>query len=89
LGWRDVADLAELLVEAKDLGQDYGAEYLLTKYRKKRRLDQQGLYFFTDGLTRLYGLDNSLVSFVRQTGLAVVNKISPLKKFFMKKAMGI
>jgi 2-octaprenyl-6-methoxyphenol hydroxylase len=89
LGWRDVADLAELLAEAKDLGQDYGAEYLLTKYRKKRRFDQQGLYFFTDGLTRLYGLDNSLVSFVRQTGLAVVNKISPLKKFFMKKAMGI
>ena len=89
LGWRDVAAIADILVEAKDLGQDYGSEYLLTKYRKKRRFDQQGLYFFTDGLTRLYGVDNFLVSFVRQTGMAAVNKISPLKKFFMKKAMGI
>ncbi len=89
LGWRDVAVLAELLAEAKALGQDYGSEHLLTKYRKKRRFDQQGLYFFTDGLTKLYGVDNALVSFVRQSGMAMVNKVSPLKKFFMKKAMGI
>ncbi len=89
LGWRDVADLADLLEEAKNLGQDYGSQYLLSKYRKKRKFDQQSLYFFTDGLTRLYGLDNSLVSFVRQTGLAAINKIPTLKKFFMKKAMGV
>lgn len=89
LGWRDVADLVELLEHAKDTGQDYGSSHLLDRYCKKRKFDQHGLYFFTDGLTRLYGFDNSLVSFVRQAGLATVNKISPLKKFFMKKAMGI
>jgi 2-octaprenyl-6-methoxyphenol hydroxylase len=89
LGWRDVADLANVLIEAKDLGQDYGSELLLTKYRKKRRFDQHGLYFFTDSLTKLYGIDNSLVSFARQAGLATVNKIPAIKKFFMKKAMGV
>ena len=89
LGWRDVADIAQLLAEAKDLGQDLGSEHLLAKYSRKRKFDHKGLYFFTDGLTRLYGKDSSVVSFVRQTGLAVVSKIPPLKRFFMKKAMGI
>ena len=89
LGWRDVAELADLLEYAQNTGQDYGANFLLERYRKKRHIDQQGLYFFTDGLTRLCGIDSSMVSFIRQTGLGVVNKIPPLKRFFMKKAMGI
>lgn len=89
LGWRDVADISDLLAEAKSLGQDLGADLMLAKYNRKRKFDHKGLYFFTDGLTRLYGTDNNFVSFVRQTGLAVVDKIPPLKKFFMKKAMGV
>lgn len=89
LGWRDVAILAELLAEAKSLGQDLGATYLLIKYSRNRKIDHKGLYFFTDGLTRLYSSNNSLVSFARQTGLAIVGKTPLLKKFFMKKAMGI
>ncbi len=89
LGWRDVADIAQLLADAKDLGQDLGAEHLLKQYSRRRKIDHKGLYFFTDGLTRLYDTDNSLVSFMRQTGIAVVSKIPPLKKFFMRKAMGV
>ena len=89
LGWRDVADIAQLLVEAKDLGQDLGSELMLAKYSRMRKPDHKGLYLFTDGLTRLYGTDNSLVSFARQTGLAAVGKIPFLKKILMKKAMGI
>lgn len=89
LGWRDVADLSNILEYAKNTGQDYGSQVLLGNYCKKRRIDQYGLYFFTDGLTRLYEIDSSAVSLFRQTGLGLVNKIPPLKKFFMKKAMGI
>jgi 2-octaprenyl-6-methoxyphenol hydroxylase len=89
LGWRDVADIAKLLANAKNLGADLGAEQLLKQYERRRKLDHKGLYFFTNGLTRLYDTDNSLVSFMRQTSIAVVGKIPPLKKFFMKKAMGV
>ncbi len=89
LGWRDVAHLAEILSEAKDLGGDLGSPHLLSQYARRRKFDHKGLYFFTDGLTRLYAVDNSIVSFARQAGLAVIGKIPPLKKFFMKKAMGI
>ena len=89
LGWRDVADIAQLLADTKDLGGDLGAEHLLNQYSRRRKLDHKGLYFFTDGLTRLFESDSQIVSFVRQTGLAVVGKIPPLKKFFMKKAMGV
>lgn len=89
LGWRDVGDIAQLLAGAKTLGTDLGAEHLLRQYERRRKFDHKGLYFFTDGLTRLYGSNNTLVSFIRQTGIAVVGKIPPLKKFFMKKAMGV
>lgn len=89
LGWRDVAHLAEILSEAKDLGGDLGSLHLLSQYARRRKFDHKGLYFFTDGLTSLYAIDNSIVSFARQAGLAVVGKIPALKKFFMKKAMGI
>lgn len=89
LGWRDVAHLSETLSEAKDLGGDLGSLHVLNQYAKRRKFDHKSLYFFTDGLTKLYSIDNNLVSFVRQAGLAAVGKIPPLKKFFMKKAMGI
>lgn len=89
LGWRDVDQLAKIIEEAQEVGGDFGALHLLEKYARHRKLDHKSLYFFTDGLTRLYGIDNQFVSFLRQTGLAVVQRIPPLKKFFMKKAMGI
>ena len=89
LGWRDVAHLTEVIMQAIDLGGDIGSPQVLNQYAKRRKVDHKGLYFFTDGLTKLYSIDNNLVSFFRQAGLATVDKILPLKKFFMKKAMGI
>ena len=89
LGWRDVADITQLLIEAKEAGQDFGTELMLAKYSRMRRLDHRGLYLFTNGLISIYGTDNFLVSFARQMGLAAVEKIPFLKKFLMKKVMGI
>lgn len=89
LGWRDVEHLTNVLQEALEVGGDLGGFHHLKDYARRRKIDHKSLYFFTDGLTRLYSIDNDFVSFLRQTGLAAVQRIPPLKKFFMKKAMGI
>lgn len=89
LGWRDVEHLTVVIKEAQEVGGDIGAFHVLNDYAKRRKFDHKSLYFFTDSLTRLYGVDNEFVSFLRQTGLTVVQRIPPLKKFFMRKAMGI
>jgi 2-octaprenyl-6-methoxyphenol hydroxylase len=42
----------------------------------------------TDVLNRLFSNDIALIKLARDLGLGAVNKIPPLKRFFMRHAMG-
>src|SRR3546814_13065372 len=53
LGLRDVAALAEVLVEGARLGLDLGDAALLARYQRWRGLDNLMVSLATDGLTRL------------------------------------
>ncbi len=88
MGLRDVAALAELLVEAKRLGQDLGDAQILARYGRWRRFDNLLMLGLTDGLVRLFSNDVAPVKLVRDLGMAAVNRLPPLKRFFMKHAMG-
>jgi 2-octaprenyl-6-methoxyphenol hydroxylase len=88
IGLRDVAALAEVLVEAKRLGLDPGTATVLERYQRWRRFDNQVLMTVTDSLNRLFSNDLAPVRLVRDVGLAAVNRIEPLKRFFMRHAMG-
>jgi 2-octaprenyl-6-methoxyphenol hydroxylase len=89
LGLRDVAALAEVLVDAKRLGLDIGFGEVLARYERWRRFDNVLLAGITDGLNRLFS--NSFAPFVlgRRLGFHAVNRAGPLKKFFMRHAMGL
>ncbi len=89
MGLRDVAALAELLVEAKRLGQDLGDAQLLARYGRWRRFDNLLMLGLTDGLVRLFSNDVAPVKLARDLGMAAVNRVPPLKKFFMRHAMGL
>ena len=89
LGLRDVAALAEILVEAKRLGLDLGEPQLLERYQRWRRFDNTVLMAATDALNRLFSNATPLVRLVRDLGLGVVNELPPLKRFFMRHAMGV
>lgn len=54
LGVRDVAWLAERLVEAARAGGDPGAQSLLARYRTERTRDRRELLWFTDTLVRAF-----------------------------------
>lgn len=89
MGIRDVAALAEVLVDARRLGRDIGDPDILSDYERWRRVDNMMLTVTTDGLTRLFSNDIAPVRAVRDMGLAVVNATPPARRFFMRHAMGV
>jgi 2-octaprenyl-6-methoxyphenol hydroxylase len=88
LGFRDVAALAEVLVDGARLGLDLGDAQLLTRYERWRSLDTFAVALATDGLTRLFGIPGKTASRVRRFGLGLVQKTPPLKNRFMAEARG-
>jgi len=89
LGLRDMAALAEILVDAHRLGLDLGSGDLLAHYQRWRRFDNVALMVVTDALNRLFSNDIPLVRLVRDLGLGIVNEIPPLRRLFMRHAMGV
>jgi 2-octaprenyl-6-methoxyphenol hydroxylase len=88
LGLRDVAALADVLVDARRLGLDIGQADVLERYQRWRRFDAMALIAVTDGLNRLFTNDLAPVRFVRDLGLATVDALPALKRVFMHHAMG-
>ncbi len=88
LGLRDIAALSEVLVEGHRLGEDIGSELVLERYVHWRRTDNNILALGMDGLTRLFSNDNGVVTFARRAGLAAVEELPAVKKFFMRHARG-
>ena len=88
VGIRDVAALAEAIVDARRLGLDIGDEGVLERYQRWRRLDAVLLAAVTDGLNRLFSNTIAPVKLVRGLGLAAVNQMPPLKRLLMHHAMG-
>jgi 2-octaprenyl-6-methoxyphenol hydroxylase len=89
LGYRDVAVLAELLLDQRKLGLDLGAESVLKHYQRWRRFDSMTMTAGTDILTRLFSNNIPGLSLVRRAGMVAVDHMPPLKRYFMKHAMGL
>ncbi len=88
LGLRDIACLAEILVEGARIGLDLGDAQLMERYERWRSLDNLSVAMATDGLTRLFGIPGQTASAVRRLGLAGVQRAGFLKNFFMNEARG-
>lgn len=88
MGLRDVAALAEVLEGARRLGLDLGHETTLAPYARWRRFDNILMLAMTDGLNRLFSNRVGPIALARDLGLAAVNRVAPLKRFFTSHAMG-
>jgi len=89
LGLRDVGTLVEVLDEGTRLGLEPGDAQLLARYERWRGLDSFMVALATDGLTRLFGIPGSTASAVRRLGMAGVERVPPLKRWFMDEARGM
>ena len=88
LGFRDVAKITDLIIEAHQNGEDIGSYELLESYQRARRFDNISMIAATDALVRLFSNNILPVRFLRRAGLKMVSKLRPAKQFFMKEAMG-
>jgi len=89
LGLRDITTLAEVLGDAAALGLDPGAAAGLAEYARRRRFDVLSMGLATDGINRLFSNDIAPLRLARDLGLAAVDKLPPLKRVFMRHAMGL
>lgn len=89
MGLRDVAALSEVLIDARRLGLDIGNATVLDRYERWRRFDNTVMLAVTDVLNRLFSNDIAPVRLARDVSLGIVNKIPPLKRLFMRHAMGL
>ena len=89
LGIRDIAALAELVVDARRLGLDIAHPELLERYERWRRFDNLTLAAVTDGLNRLFSNSLPPLRALRDFGLGAFNQSPPLKRFLMRHAMGL
>jgi 2-octaprenyl-6-methoxyphenol hydroxylase len=89
LGFKDVAALAEVIVEADRLGQDIGALDILERYQQWRRFDTVQMGVTTDVLNRLFSNDIAPIRAARDIGLGIVERLPRLKEFFIRQASGL
>ncbi|HTT81520.1 MAG TPA: UbiH/UbiF/VisC/COQ6 family ubiquinone biosynthesis hydroxylase [Stellaceae bacterium] len=89
IGIRDIAALAELIVDRRRLGRDIGDDELLARYQRWRRTDALVLAAVTDGLNRLFSNTLAPLQLARDLGLAAVNRLPPAKRLLMRHAMGL
>ncbi|MDB5615298.1 MAG: 2-octaprenyl-6-methoxyphenyl hydroxylase [Devosia sp.] len=89
LGLKDVAALAEVVVDAIRLGLDHGSDDVLGRYQSWRRLDTAGMAAMTDTLNRLFSNDVAPVRAIRDFGLGLVDRAGPVKAALIRTASGI
>lgn len=89
LGLRDATVLANLLLDALAERRDIGEAGLLGQYQRQRRPDNLAMLAATDALDRLFSNDNRALRLARDVGIAAVHRMPPLKRFFMRRAMGL
>lgn len=89
LGLRDVAALAEAVVEAARRGEDIGSPLVLERYQGWRRADATALALGMDAVNRLFATDNPVVSALRGAGMGLVSALPGLRRGFMRQAAGL
>lgn len=89
LGIRDVAQLAEMLLEQWHGRADLGASDLLAGYARLRQQDHDKTIGFTNNVVRIFSNDWLSVAALRNTGLTLLDHLPFAKQLLARHAMGL
>src|SRR4051812_18775476 len=89
MGLKDIAALAEVIVDAARLGMDLGQADVLERYQRWRRFDTMAMGLATNTLNLLFSNQSTLLRTVRDIGLGLVDRVPPLKSLFIRQAAGL
>jgi 2-octaprenyl-3-methyl-6-methoxy-1,4-benzoquinol hydroxylase/2-octaprenylphenol hydroxylase len=88
LGLRDVAELRDTLLAAREAGRDIAAPHVLRRYARRRRsADTLDAWSF-DTLGRIYAWQAPPLVAARALGVRLVDRLSPLKRRLVAHAAG-
>jgi 2-octaprenyl-6-methoxyphenol hydroxylase len=88
LGVRDIAVLAEVLVDAMSEGYDPGELAVLCRYDAWRRADHRQVTAFTDGMARLFTVSLPAMGMARAAGMLALDLLPPAKRLLTRLTMG-
>lgn len=88
LGLRDVAMLADVLVDALAVGEDVGAEAVLRRYSEARRADQRRVSRFTNDLIHLFRNPLPGLGAARGLGMLGLDLWPGAKRALARRTMG-
>ena len=88
LGLRDVAALAEVVMDARRNGLDIGDNTVLARYADWRQADQRRVVAFTDSMVRLFGHSLPPVAWLRDAGMLALDMCPPAKRWFGRLTTG-
>lgn len=89
LGMRDVATLAQILVEEHKAGRDIGLLRVLQPYQQWRQQDHQRIIGFTDNLVKIFSNRFAPLALARNLGLVATDVFPPLKHLLAEHTMGM
>ena len=88
LGARDIAVLAEVLVDARRQGIDIGSFRVLERYATWRRRDHRNVTLFTDSLAHLFTLPLPALGALRSAGMFALDLLPPARRLLTRLTMG-
>jgi 2-octaprenylphenol hydroxylase len=89
LGLLDAAMLSELVLAARDEGEDPGALRVLRRYERARKSETELMRFAIDAFDRLLAHGSGALAKLAQRGMGWVNQSAELKRMFMSRALGL
>jgi 2-octaprenyl-6-methoxyphenol hydroxylase len=89
LGMGDIGALRDELLRGASLGLDLGDGEIRRAYERRRKFANGNMALMTDVLDRLFSNTIPPIASVRRFGLGAVQRIMPLRRFFMREAMGV
>ncbi len=87
LSLRDVASLAEVIIDAMRVGADHGSLSILKLYQQRRRFDIETRTRGIHGMNLLVSNDTAPIKDIRRSGLKLIERVAPLKGLAMKYAL--
>ncbi|MEM7618517.1 MAG: FAD-dependent monooxygenase, partial [Pseudomonadota bacterium] len=89
IGLQDVKALHKTLSDLQSNKKDIGQKDNLKVYEQMRKPDNTAMAAATDLLNRLFSNNITPIKLIRQKGLKIIERVTPSKKFFIQRAMGI
>ncbi|MGH8403849.1 MAG: FAD-dependent monooxygenase, partial [Gammaproteobacteria bacterium] len=89
LGLLDMATLTEVILAAQAGQRDIGDLSVLRRYQRARKGDNLAMIIALDSFKRLFSNDIAPLRLLRNAGLRAVDRFTPLKSAFMRRAMGL